>query len=383
MVNLQSIILFGISYFIFPRLTFLPKSVHSILVIFGPFLLPRLVNLFNTARATSRSVPVRPVPHNVQWALNALFVSAVAWLILSLPRFASENIFLTTESRLQIEANTLFARLKLMRPLTAEDEVLRTKFAGSMQNRLVYLTFGPDTLANCIWCTTSGGDDMQNYLLYYLPEILTPHIFHLAVLGLATSSMVGSESSRFRIHVTIAGLVLAVAEFWYLATYDATINKRAKTLQDIDFVHWRLRVLRYIAFALTDGALGLVLWLTSTNRWLAKPVSLAERLELATRLSEETRNQLRALGILSNSINRAPALRAVKENYWRDDADFMAETVQDEAVMEQIKNSMNSMDIGALRTQVAEMAKDIVAGFDVFQPPQAPAESETKAESSF
>lgn len=62
MFNWQSILLLIISYVVIPRLTFLPKNVHSLLILFGPFLLPRLLNMFNTARATSRSVPVRPTP---------------------------------------------------------------------------------------------------------------------------------------------------------------------------------------------------------------------------------------------------------------------------------------------------------------------------------
>lgn len=309
-------------------------------------------------------------------------MSAVACLVLSLPRFAPENIFLATQSRLQIEANVLLTRLRNLRPLTADDEVLRTKFSGSMQNKLIYLTFGPDTLINCIWCT--GGDSVQNYLLYSLPKILTPHIIHLAVLGLATTSMVGSEGTRFRTHVTIAGLAMAAAEIYFLATFDIESNKKSRTLQDIDFVHWRLRVLRYIAFALVDGSLGLVLWLTSTNRWLAKRVSLAERIEQTTRVADTAGNQLRALSILSNSINRDSALRAAKEVYWRHEADFMSETVQDQEVMEQINNAINSMDFGELERQVGEAADAIIKDLDKLSTsqPQDSSGDASKVESS-
>lgn len=369
MFNLQSLVLFVISYFIIPRLTFLPKSLHTILTIFGPFLLPRLVNLINTSRATSRSVPVRPTPYKVQRALNLLFVAAAVSLVLSLPYFAPENIFLKTQSRLQIEPNVLFTRLRMLRPLTDEDELLRAKFGGSQQNKLIYLAFGPDTLINCVWCTDSDGTDTQNYFLYSLPKIITPHIFHLAVLGLATSSMVGAEGSRFRTHATIAGLFLAAVEAYFLGTYDITINKRSRQLQDIDFMYWRMRFLRYISFAAVDGAFGLVLWLTSTNRWLAKPKSIAERLEMTSRDAEETMNKLRALGLLANSINRDPALRAVREGYWRTEGEYMAATVQEEEVMEEINKAVSNIDMRGLEGRVGEISDEVLKGIDTLRVP--------------
>ncbi|KAF2785765.1 hypothetical protein K505DRAFT_330804 [Melanomma pulvis-pyrius CBS 109.77] len=364
MINKQSIVLFFVSYVLVPRLTFLPKSVHTLLSVFGPFLLPWLVNQFNTSRATSRSVPVRPTPPKVQRALNLLFISAIGCLVLSLPYFAPENIFLKTQSRLQIEGNVLFTRLRLLRPLTAGDEILRTKLSGSGQNKLIYLAYGPDSLINCIWCTTNERNDSQNFFLYSLPKIIAPHILHLTVLGLATSSLVGSEGSRFRIHATIAGLALMVAETWYLGTYDISVNKRAKVLQEVDFVHWRVRFLRFLSFAATDGLFGLVLWATSTNRWMAKPTSIAERLEMTTRQSEETLHKLRALGLLTNSINRDPALRGVREEYWRTEGQVMAETVQEQEVMEQINRVITNMDFTALQGRVGEVADGILAGID-------------------
>ncbi|KAF2709381.1 hypothetical protein K504DRAFT_467349 [Pleomassaria siparia CBS 279.74] len=364
MINKQSLVILFVSYVLVPRLTFLPKSVHSLLTVFGPFLIPWLLNQFNTSRATSPSVPVRSIPPKVQRALNLLVVSTIGCVLLSLPYFAPENIFLKTQSRLQIEGNVLFTRLKFLRPLTVDDEILQTKFSGSGQSKLIYLTFGPDTLINCLWCATGKRDDTLNYFLYSLPKIIAPHILHLAALGLATSSLVGTEGSRFRIHATIAGLVLMVVETWYLGTYDISVNKRARTLQEIDFVHWRVRLLRHVSFAATDGLFGLVLWATSTNRWMAKPVSIAERLEMTSRQSEETVHKLRALGLLTNSINRDPALRGVREFYWATEGQVMAETVQEQEVMEQINSAITRMDFNALQGRVSEVADGILAGID-------------------
>ncbi|KAF2185412.1 hypothetical protein K469DRAFT_778095 [Zopfia rhizophila CBS 207.26] len=372
MFNWQSIILLFISYFVIPRLTFLPSSLHSLLIIFGPFLLPKAVNLFRTARTAARSVPVRPTPLKVQRALNLLFISALCFLALTLPHFAPENIFLKTQSRLQIPPDVLFARLRFLRPLTELDEVLRLKFSASVENKLIYLAYGPDTLINCIWCTTSEGGDAPNFFLYSLPKIITPHIFHLVVLGVATSSfLVGSEGTRFRIHTTIAGLFIMVTEIWYLASYDITVNKRAKVLEDMDFVHWRVRVIRFLVFAAVDGLVGLVLWATSTNRWLAAPQSIAERLEMSTRQAEETVHKLRALGLLVNSVNRDPALRGLREDYWQTEAKFMAEAVQEEEVMEQINRVVGNMDFRDLDGRASGVADSILAGIDGIRAPQA------------
>lgn len=364
MPSYQSIILFVVSYLVIPRLTFLPPNLHTVLKLLGPWFLSWAVNKFNTARAVSRSAPVRPAPAKVNLALNLLSISVIVWVVLTFSRFAPENIFVKTQSRLQIEPNVLFTRLRLLRPLTAEDEILRDKFSRSGKNKLLYLTYGPDTLINCIWCATAEGDDERNFFLYSLPKIITPHIAHLAILGISTSSLVGSEGSRFRIHATIAGLLLLIVEAWFMGTYDITQNKRARVLEDIDFVHWRIRLLRFFSFALVDCVLGLVLWLTSTNRWLAKPTSIAERLEMSTRQAEETTHKLRALGLLTNSVNRDPALRGVREEYWRTEGQVMAETVQEEEVMEQINRAVSKIDLRSLEGRVDQVADSILAGID-------------------
>ena len=128
MFNVRSIILLVISYVVIPRLTFLPQNVHSLLILFGPFVLPRIVDWFNVARASSHSVPIRPIPPRVKNALNLLFVAAIVCLILSLSRFAPENIFLATRSHIRTETSVLFARLRHFKPLSDTEQALRSKF---------------------------------------------------------------------------------------------------------------------------------------------------------------------------------------------------------------------------------------------------------------
>jgi hypothetical protein len=364
MFSVRSIVLLVISYVVIPRLTFLPPNVHSLLIAFGPFLIPRAVEWISTARATAHSGPVRPTPPRVKNALNVLFLAAGTALALSLARAAPENLFLATQSHIRTETSVLFARLRHLRPLTQLDAALRAKFDMNARNKLLYLAFGPDTLLNCVWCVTADGSDMTNYFLYSLPKLITPHLFQLLVLGLTTSSLVGSEGSRFRTHATVLGLATLVVEIWYMATYDITANKRAVLARDIDSAYWRVRFLRYITFAVQDLALAFVLWATSTNRWLAKPVSLAERLETVTRASEDTLNKMRALGLLTNSVNRDSALRGLREEYWSTEGQVMAETVQDEQVTEQINAAISRMDFSSLEGRVGQVADGILKSLD-------------------
>jgi hypothetical protein len=382
MISVRSIVLLVVSYAVIPQLTFLPQNVHSLLIVFGPFLIPRVFDWVNVARATSRSVPVRPTPPRVQYALNLLFACALVCLVLSLSRFAPENIFLKTQSHIRTETSVLFARLRHLRPLTDDDDALRTKFTWSVRNRLLYLAYGPDTLLNCVWCSTADGNDQQNYFLYALPKMVTPHIFQLAVLGLATSSLVGTEGSRFRTHATIAGILLMVVEAWYMGTYDISVNKRAKFLPDIDSAHWRVRFVRYLTFAVVDMGLAFVLWATSTNRWLAKPVSIAERIETTTRTAEETLHKLRALALLANSVNRDPALRGVREEYWSTEGQVTAEVVQDEAVRKQINTVLDRINLSELEGRVGDVADGILKGIDSLRSSQLLAASQMGEPSS-
>jgi len=365
MFSLRSLALLVASYVVLPRLTFLPPNLHAVLVVFGPFLLPRALDWALAARATRPSLPVQPVPRRVQRALYLLFVGALASLGLSLARFAPANVFLQTRSHVRTETSVLFARLRHVRPLTATDEVLRAKFALSGRNRLLYLAYGPDALLACMWCASAGGDDQQRYFAYSLPAIVVPHLAHLVLIGLVTSSLVaGPESARFRTHAAIAGVLLVVVEAWYMGTYDLTANKAAVSVAQLDCVFWRVRLMRYLAFVAVDLGLALVLWATSTNRWLAQPVSLAQHLEAATKQAEDTLNKLRALGLLTNSVHRDATLRGVREDYWRTEGQVMAEVVQDPAVVEHINSVMSSMDFGALQGRVGQVADGILAGID-------------------
>jgi len=137
-----------------------------------------------------------------------------------------------------------------------------------------------------------------------------------------------------------------------------------------------------VAFAMVDMGFAFVLWATSTNRWLAKPVSIAERIETTTRTAEDTFNKMRALALLTNSVNRDSALRGVREEYWRTEGQVTAEVVQDELVMEQINAAISRMDFSTLEGRVGEVADGIMKGIDSLRASQMLAASHVSETSS-
>ncbi|EAT87497.2 hypothetical protein SNOG_05106 [Parastagonospora nodorum SN15] len=168
MFNVRSIVLLVISYVVIPRLTFLPQGFHTLLMLFGPFLIPRVFDWFSTARATSRSAPVRPTPPRVQKC--AQFTMRKRRRV---PRpLATPDLCPKTSS---CEHKAIYGQ----RPayfsrgfVTCESSRTRMmhsvkKFASpnGMHNRLLYLVYGPDALLNCVWCTSSKGNDQNAVLL--------------------------------------------------------------------------------------------------------------------------------------------------------------------------------------------------------------------------
>ncbi|OCK85385.1 hypothetical protein K432DRAFT_377735 [Lepidopterella palustris CBS 459.81] len=366
MFSLQNLLTWVLTILVIPRLNFLSPSTRSLLTLFGPFLLPRFLAFIASIRAAQLNtrIPICPTPPKVQRALHILFVFALVCLVSTLPYFSPENVFLKTQSRLQIPTDVLFARLAFLRPLTPLDETLRSKFVN-VENRLLYLLFGPDTLATCPFCAS---DDKSTYLAYALPKLLTPHIVHLAVLGAATSSVLcGPEGSRWRTHATIGGLALLVAEIWYTSFYDHTRNKSAKVLWALDFAFWRIRMVRSLAFAAADAVLGLCLWLTSTNRWLASPPPLAERLESTTKIVEDSLMKLRALGVVKNSLVRDKGLREAVERYWIEEGEVMSEVVQEREVLEEINKVVANKDMSEVEGKAGEVADGILMGLENLQ----------------
>ncbi|KAI9712628.1 MAG: hypothetical protein M1812_006808 [Candelaria pacifica] len=336
-------------------------TLKTLLFTLGPIALPKLISYYRSTQRKSHSpdAPIRPIPQHITRALNIIFITAIVAIISTLPYFAPENIFAITQSRLQIPTDVLFTRLAALRPLTPRDEALKTKLV-SLDARLLYFTYGPIPLADCLFCNS---DDPNSYFYYASTSIMTPHLLHILVLGLITSSLFsGREGNIWRTQATIAGAALAAIEMYLVTSFDYKSNNRALRINDINAFHWRLRLYRGIGMAAVDALLGWGLFLSSTNRAFVTPPTPAERLEASTRLLESTNRKLHALGITRNVFMRDEGLRSTMEKYWATERKVMNEVFEEREVVDGVQNALSRLDVNQITEEAGKYAESVVGG---------------------
>ncbi|OTA96705.1 hypothetical protein M434DRAFT_392641 [Hypoxylon sp. CO27-5] len=326
-------------------------TIKSLLIFFGPMLLPKAVSYYRSVRnAPARAgIPIQPVPPKALRSLIILIVTVLILLVRALPFFAPENIFVRTQSRLQIPTDVLFNRLASLRPdgiLTPTDTALRTKFVN-LESRLLYLQFGPEVLADCPFCNS---DDPRSYFYYALPALLVPHIVNLIIVSLATSDLIGGpHGPKWRTTAAILGGLGATLDVYLASSYNYQANARATRLTELDFFFWDSRTYRLLSLAALDGALAFLLYLSSTNRAFANPPSAAERVEAVTRQLQMTKSRLNAVGIVKNTAIRDEELRARTQAYWQHEGRLMREVMEEREVVEGVndalQNRINIQDI--------------------------------------
>lgn len=330
------------------------------MLFFGPLVLPKALAYYRSVRAapSQHGLAVRPLPSTVFRCLLALLLVSIVFLLKTLPILAPENIFRTTQSRLQIPVDVLFTRLSAVRPLSDADATLRSRFVN-LESRLLYLQFGPDALSTCPFCTA---DEPQSYLFYALPSILSPHLFNLAVLAFATSStFAGREAASWRRTATLAAIALAAADVYLVSTYPYQSNARALRLDEIDFFFWSARARRYVCLALLDGALAWALYLSSTNRAFVVPPMAAERVEGAIRTLGTARSKLNAVGIVKNTAIRDEELRARTQAYWAHEGLVMRDIMEEREVVEGVNDALaNRIDIGSIEKDAETYAANVL-----------------------
>ncbi|RDA90558.1 hypothetical protein CP533_5671 [Ophiocordyceps camponoti-saundersi (nom. inval.)] len=330
-------------------------SIFSIIMFFGPMLVGRAFMWYRSRRAAAapqaqkQKPAVQPVPPRIQPALFLLFVATATYLIRTTPSFAPENIFVLTQSRLQIPVDVLFTRLASMRlgeKLTAQDEALRAKFVNQ-ESRLLYFQFGPAVLGDCPFCNV---DDPATYFYYALPDLLRSHLANLIVIALVTSSAwTGVHGSRWRILATIAAAVVAVADVFIVKEYDYKSNSLALRLHEIDFFHWSMRCYRLISLAVIDGLLGWLIYLSCTNRAFAKAPSPVERVDALTRALLSVKSKMSAMGIIRNTALRDTDLRSQSQAYWMHEVRLMGEVMEEREVVEGVNDALsNRIDMQAV-----------------------------------
>lgn len=259
-------------------------------------------------------------------------------------------------------------RLQALRALIPEDQKLREIFdAGGVEARLLYARYGPDVLLHSPLSKVGEMDMGRDMFIYALPSILAPHILHLIALGVATSGLLsGKEGARWRTIAIIAGLVLGIVEVYLVVNFDDTGNQRSVRVNDIDFLYWKMQVYRGLAIALTDGALGLVIWLQATGRaFLSAPPASERILDHAQRL-EAVVLKARGVGIVRNGSVRDASLRRKVEDYWFKENEVMKDVMEQPEVLEAQRSALRRVDsVGIARD--AEQFLDSFLGMPASQ----------------
>ncbi|KAI9797808.1 MAG: hypothetical protein M1833_005311 [Piccolia ochrophora] len=337
------------------------SAVRAIFLTVGPFLVPRLISWYRSQRspppknAADKQRPI-PLPPYAIRSLYVLFLTAVLFLISTLPYFSPPNIFVLTGSRLQIPLDTLFTRLST----TAHpSEALKPKLL-SMDSRLLYLTHGPSAIEHCTFCNS---DDPFSYIYYSLPTIAIPHLLHLLALGLATSpTLTGAAPSKWRTTSAVAGILIGVADVWTLATYDHRANLRSTLWGNIDHFYWRMRTTRAVVIAAADAVLALLIYLSATQRAFTVPPTPAERIEAATRLLEGVNGKMHALGVTRNALVRDEGLRAKVSRYWEVEGKVMGEVFEDREVVDGVRAACGRADVVKITADAEKYAAGFVGG---------------------
>jgi hypothetical protein len=348
----------------------------------GPWLIPRALAFFRSIRASNQPGLIRPTPPRTRLTLNLLYTFVVACLVGSFPYFAPPNIFRDTGSRLGIASTLLFSRLATVRggQLSHLDLQLQEKFQnGSMDQRLLYAAYGPDALANCLFCNSA---EPSTYMLYALPSLFIPHVVHIGLLGLITSSFFsGDDGYRWRLQATIAGVFLAAVEFLLFLKNDWKQNTTRRNLADVDFFYWRIRVWRLLAFAAVDALFGWALWLTSTNRWLYRPPSVTQQLASLNSTVVSIQAKIATLGQLRNSVLRDDELRGAGQTYWEHEPRIMDELEQQREVLDAKRLALSRMNHDKIQADADRCVEQLWMAFgQLGHPTSAEARSDKKTD---
>ncbi|OJI81547.1 hypothetical protein ASPTUDRAFT_128464 [Aspergillus tubingensis CBS 134.48] len=303
--------------------------IKSVLIFFAPIIIPRAINYYRTLRvALSSRPPPRPLPQDASRALNVLFLTITLFFCLSLPfnpHAPSPSIFTLTNSRLTTSTDIIFSRLARLRPnesLTPFDTLLKSKLTSTLA-RKVYLRFGPETLTNCAFCSL---DNLTTYAIYHLPfNVLLPHLFHMATIGLITSStFAGSDASKWRKEFSIMGIAFTLLDIYVVMSYDPMAYASAAVRAGVavpSSSYYQIGLLRPLLFAIFDGVCALLIWLSATRRFFFTPPSQAEQVDQVVSASlgalSGSTSKLHAVSVARNAVVRDKMLRDRDEAYWR------------------------------------------------------------------
>lgn len=338
------------------------NSVKSLVIFFGPMLLPKVIAWYRSAKnpPASQRKPVVPLAMLPLLAVALLAATALSFAVGALPALSPENVFTRTGSNPTTSNNLLFSRLAAVRPLTSRDDVLRDKFE-SRASKLLYYKYGPDALADCPFCNSQ---DPTTYLLYAAPAAAAPHLLNALLVGLATSSsLTGDAGAQWRAPAAWASSGLAIADAYFLARWDHVAgNEKARVLAEVFFFHWTARTWRHLALAAVDLALAGLVWASATNRMFAVRPTAAERVDGVRDALGAVNMRIRSANVLKNTVSRDAELRAIDAGYWAHEGMVMQEAMESEEVVESMRDAVENrrIDLATVDQAAEAFAKHVL-----------------------
>lgn len=266
----------------------------------------------------------RPLPIQSLVAIIILaFSSLLYFCIFSLGN--SENIYYLTKARFITSPSILQTRLSKFRLLTADDQILLERLATSLSERLNYAKFGPNPLTHCAWCLMTRNEptgsitlgDATMYLIFSLPYLAWPYLFHAFILGVTTTPFLTTVqfSRDMRVYlVYVLGLILA-AEVWILVTFDGNVNSSAYELQDVIWLHWDLNSFRYSALAVVSGLHAMIIYVVETG-WMVLPPSTNDRLFQIGTIGENVGQRTKLARAIRGVVMQNAEWRQTVERWW-------------------------------------------------------------------
>lgn len=246
----------------------------------------------------------------------------------------------------------LFRRLGEARGPAPYDDRLRAKFENKA-SRLLYIKYGGAVLAACPFCNSQ---DPTTYLVYAAPALALPHLLNALVVGIATSEPVtGKAGLQWRALATYAAAAILVVDTYMLASWDPAANESARMLDEVFWFHWKVRMGRFLAFAVLDLALAAVIFLGATNRMFVVPPTVSDKIDAATAALALVHFKSRTASVMKNTIARDRELREQNATYWTHEGIIMQEALESEEVMNALKDAVEN---GRLDVEGTDRAAD-------------------------
>jgi len=107
-----------------------------------------------------------------------------------------------------------------------------------------------------------------------------------------------------------------------------------------------------------DSFLGLVLWLTSTNRWLVVSPTLAQQMSDTIGTLQRTQKKTAAVGQFRNAILRDDELREASATYWQREPRVMEDIEQEREVVDAKRAALSRIDFQRIRNEASTWVEE-------------------------